>query len=327
MSASDPILIVGAGLAGLVAGLELRAHGYKVILLESGAAAGGRLASEDVGDGHFDSGAQFFTIRFPRFHKMVTAWKTAGVVVEWSRGFAGSSGQARRDGHPRYRGKPDMAAIARHLARDLDVRLETFVEAVNFDHGRWLLSLAGGGEIDSRALILTPPLPLTLSLLDAGSVTLPPEIRDPLEAIVYQPCLALLAVLDGPSGLPAPGAMQLLSEPLAFIADNEQKGVSPAVPAVTIHAGPRFSQEQWGTADDAVASQMLEAASPWLKVPVAAWRLHRWRYSMPAQTFPARTLASPAFPGLHFAGDVFAGPRIEGAALSGLAAAEAILEE
>jgi renalase len=321
----EPVLIVGAGLSGLIAARELRRLGYKVIVFEESAVVGGRMATRTFGTATFDSGAQFFTVRELRFRSLVDQWLDDGLASLWSRGFAGASGQTRQDGHPRYRGIPGMDGIPRYLAQGLDVRLNQKVEYASIADGRWRLFLNGGEEVDGRSLLLTPPLPQSLSLLEAGRYGLPADVSDRLGKITYAPCLALLVELEEASKLPPPGGLQLHGEPITFIGDNTRKGVSPRGFALTIHAGPLFSEEHWQAADRDVASLLLDEASYWIGAPVKAWHLQRWRYSVPREIIEQRVLHLPGPPDLLFAGDVFGGPRIEGAALSGLAAADVLL--
>ena len=124
--------------------------------------------------------------------------------------------------------------------------------------------------------------------------------------------------------MPEPGALQLQSEPIAWIADNHRKGISPDAFTVTIHAGPEFTREHWETAYDIVARKLLHAAADWLRAPVKSWQVHRWRYSQPTVLHPEPCLLVNGGAPLVFAGDAFGAPRVEGAALSGLAAAESV---
>ena len=136
--------------------------------------------------------------------------------------------------------------------------------------------------------------------------------------------MALLVVLEGPSGVPRPGGMWPGGEIIGWLADNTQKGISPEVHAVTIHATPEFSRTHYETAPEEVARLLLAEARPWLGSRVLMVQQQRWRYSIPRLTYPEPCLVVPGPPPLLFAGDIFAGPRVEGAALSGLAAAAAL---
>ena len=80
------------------------------------------MATRRVGGGAFDEGAQFFTVRSERFERLVEEWLEAGIVQEWTRGFADAEGTHNEDGHPRYRGSEGMSSIPEHFARGLDVR-------------------------------------------------------------------------------------------------------------------------------------------------------------------------------------------------------------
>ncbi len=80
------VVIIGAGLAGLMAGRVLADAGKRVLLLDQGSHVGGRLATRQIGGGAADYGAQFFTVRDPEFSAFVSRWLAEGIVFEWSRG-------------------------------------------------------------------------------------------------------------------------------------------------------------------------------------------------------------------------------------------------
>lgn len=324
-------VIVGAGISGLMAAHALQEKGANVTLFDKGRSVGGRLATrwielKDNERGYFDHGAQFFTVREPRFQSFVEQWLNIGVVSEWARGFANASELAPEDGHPRYRGNKGMNAIARHLATDLHIQLNAKVESLSRHVNQWQLQLEGGYETFADAVILTSPVPQSLALLDAGNCPLPENIRLSLEFLTYDPCFAVMAVLDAPARLPEPGALQLNQEPIAWIADNHRKGISPEAYTITIHAGPAFTRQHWDADHETVARKLLHAASEWLRAPVKSWQVHRWRYSQPQATYPASCLGVDVGAPLVFAGDAFGAPRVEGAAMSGLAAADKIIE-
>jgi renalase len=146
------VLVVGAGLSGLMAARALQERGLRVTLVDKGQSVGGRLATRRVGPGRADHGAQFFTARTPEFQSRVDAWAAAGLVYRWSTGWArGSLDAAPPDGHARYAARGGMNALAKHLAGGLDVRVRTRLPRIRATDGGWAAEDEGGGP--------TPPAP------------------------------------------------------------------------------------------------------------------------------------------------------------------------
>jgi hypothetical protein len=218
-----------------------------------------------------------------------------------------------------------MTAVAKHLARDLDVRLNTRIVGVDLRGNRWVLHSDEGVEFPADALLLTAPLPQSLMILDTGSVRLPRDLSIELRTINYHPCLAVLVRLDGPSAIPEPGGLHLGPEPVRWVADNRMKGISPSETTVTIHAGPLFSERHYSSSSELVASLITDAVQQHLGSMVLETEVHRWRYSEPTHIYAHRALLAIDAPPLAIAGDAFAGARVEGAALSGIAAADILL--
>jgi hypothetical protein len=164
-----------------------------------------------------------------------------------------------------------------------------------------------------------------LDLTSSGSYTLPDGARRQLEAVSYDPCLALIVLLDDSTGVPGPGGMQIKSEPLDWIGDNRRKGISKA-PAVTIHAGPEWSRSHFEDDEMEITEHMISLAGDNLGTDLApavvATSLARWRYSWVTNPHPETCLVASDDPPLLFCGDAFGQPKVEGAALSGLAAAD-----
>ena len=319
------VVVIGAGLSGLLAAARLQSGGARVLVLDKGRGVGGRLATRRTDAGSFDHGAQFFTARDPQFRLLVEAWQAAGIVRAWATGFALADGTFKRDGETRFCGVNEMASIAKHLAHGLDVRVSAKVVRVQTEGRGWVVTTEAGERFSGRALLLTPPVPQSLELLATGDFLLPEPVRGELRQIEYAPCLAVLAQLSGPSLIPEPGGLWFDGEPVSWMADNQRKGVSSAAgAAVTIHAGPQFSRAHWETPEGEVTATLLAVAAPWLgSVPVQT-QLHRWRYSLPLRVHPERCVVVREPAPLAFAGDAFGGPRVEGAALSGLAAGAAL---
>jgi predicted NAD/FAD-dependent oxidoreductase len=262
------------------------------------------------------------------------------VVEQWFDERLEPDGSTVADGHPRWRGASGMTAIAKHLARNLDVRTGTRVASIHADAanvggpgndsheigpGSWRAVIEDGTELRARSLLLTAPVPQTLELLAAGGVELSTGDQADLAAISYHPCVAVLALLDGPSGLPEPGALRPAGEPLDWVADNQRKGISP-VPAITVHAGPDASRRLWDRPDEEVVAELLAAVPGLGAVPLLdGTQVHRWRFARPEGLRDEKFKELLGVPPAVLAGDAFAGARVPGAAASGWAAADLLL--
>ncbi|HET7272120.1 MAG TPA: FAD-dependent oxidoreductase [Rubrobacter sp.] len=321
-------IIVGAGISGLISATELQGAGWDVTALDKGQVVGGRMATRNVGTGNFDHGAQFFTVRGERFANLVDDWLSEGVAAEWTRGFANAEGQPNYDGHPRYRGAEGMASIPRFISRSLNVLTRERVVTVDAGADGWDVACESGMRLKGDALVLAVPVPEALDLASSGSYTLPDRARRQLEAVSYDPCLALMVLLDGVSSVPEPGGMQIKGEPLDWISDNQRKGISE-VPAITIHAGPEWSRSHFEDDEAEITRDLISLASASLeeelRTSVVETSLTRWRYSWVTNSHPGPCLVASEDPPLVFCGDAFGQPKVEGAALSGLAAADHLL--
>jgi len=320
-------LIVGGGIAGLIIAKTLQRNGIVATVIDKGRGIGGRLATRrihnhklDTDDkyGVFDYGAQYFSVQNPKFQTWVNEWLAAGIITEWSQGFNNTDHV-----YPRYRGVVSNRAIAKYMAQDLDIHTSTKVKQVTYQDNQWLVSTEQGQEFTGDFLAITAPVPQALELLANSAIAIPPETQTLLQQVNYHPCIALLALLNQPSTIPAPGGIFAEQEPLAWLADNQQKNISPE-PAITLHGTTSFSSEYWDADDQAIAEIMLSAASNWIKPDsVIEYQIHRWRYSLVKTTYPENYCYFPKLP-LIIAGDGFVAPKIEGAALSAIAASQYI---
>jgi renalase len=326
----EPILIIGAGLSGLVAANALQQAGERVLVIDKARTAGGRLATRRmVGLGgvtaRLDHGAQFFTVRSPDFAELVHEWRRAGIAMEWCRGFSPSG-----DGHPRFCAEAGMNTIAKFLASTLEVVTDATVHAIGGSDGELSVVTNGDQRWTSNRVLLTPPVPQSLALIDNGWLPVDDDVRTALEDVTYASCIGLLVTLDGPGAVSEPGGVQLTvaeHDVWSFVADNQRKGISD-VPALTFHANESFSADHYNDDPKQLQALLLDAAQSFLGgASVVEVEVKKWRYARPLTMHSDRCVSVEPVEGtrLVFAGDAFGEARVEGAALSGLAAAEAML--
>lgn len=308
------VLVVGAGMAGLVAARELQHGGRRVLVVDKGRAVGGRMATRTVDGRRFDHGAQHISARDPGFAAEVERWVRAGVARVWLR--TPSVSRPERGVEPRHAGVGGMRRIPEHLAAGLEVRTGVEVTRLDVTAGGVVARAGSSAAGRGRVAIVTAPLPQAAGLLADSGLTAPAGLGD----VEYDACLAVMARLDGPSGL-ADGHRAPDDGPVAWLADNHHKGTSPG-PAVTIHSTPEFAAAHLDEPPDGWVDALCAAAATHLDAPITAAVGHRWRYSMPRTTLDRGWAAVDRAPVL-LAGEAFAGARVEGAYLSGVAVAAA----
>lgn len=333
MHNQSEVLIVGAGISGLMAAQALVQSGCTVTVVDKGRSVGGRLATRRIGPGLADHGAQFFTVRAPAFAAQVAGWEAAGLVYRWANGWGdGSIAGPVVDGHPRYAVRGGMNALAKHLAAEVmaggaAIHLNVRLTALAVENDGWRAVADDGALFHAPAVVLTAPAPQSLALLDAGGAGLQHGQRAALASIRYAPCLCGLVWVDGQAQAPEPGAVQNQEAAVAWLADNRRKGISPAAQVFTLHANPHWSAAHYDDSDEQVATVFLDAVRRWVygDYEVRELQIKRWRYALPTVLYPQPYLRATGLPPLYFGGDAFATPRIEGATASGLAAATALI--
>lgn len=340
METTSDVLIIGAGIAGLTAAGALREAGAQVRVLEKSRGLGGRAATRRLHGVRVDHGAQFFTVRDERFRRHVDEWLASGDVSVWTHGVpTWSRGHGWReadpDGHPRYVCPEGMSTLGRLAGAGAEVERSARVTAVRRDDGLWTAVQDDATVRTARSLVLTPPLPQSLSVLDDRALS--GSDRSELNAVRYLPAFAIMAGYETVRPPDAIGVRLEDHPDVAWIAVDSGKrargarpGDASTVPYPTVlvlHSTAPFAQRRFDDPHDRVAADLLDAARavfPWAATP--DWHdVHRWRYAM--VDAPLRQRARSVGDGLVLAGDAFGSGRVEGAFLSGLAAAEVVLDD
>lgn len=317
------VLIVGAGIAGLMAARQLQDQ-FEVTILDKSRGVGGRMATRRLAESPFDHGAQYFTARDESFVSLVGQLADAGILRQWATGFMGADGEMHDNDEPRYVAVGGMTAFPKALAEGVTIHTEKRVHRIEICDEVWRVVCEDDSSFEAEALIMTPPAPQTLGILARSHVVLPEPTQKALEAIQFNPCYALMLKTSAPSAIPEPGGLWMDGDPIAWMADNHQKGILGEGYGVTIHASPEFTRHHWATDFETVAQMLQEAAGDYIQGDILEKSVQRWRYSIPTVIHPERCIRVDVPLPLVLAGDAFGGPRVEGAALSGLAAAEAL---
>lgn len=313
------VALVGAGIAGLSAATALRGHGHDVVVFERARGPGGRAATRRV-DGidmpkaargatlAFDHGAQYFTVRDPRFQTVVDGWLRDRIVAKWEGrivSFDSEGGEELTTTTDRYVGIPGMSAIARAMADALEVRYEQRIESLDP-----LLR-----EFDRVILAVTADQakPLVAHI---------PELSTTLANVVSQPCWAVLAAFEERVPARFDGAF-VHGSPLGWVASNQSKSKREwKVDTWVLHATTIWSLMHLDDDPEVVGSVLMEAFHDLIPngLPRAFYATaHRWRFASVDPPLAVGAIHHEESR-ITLCGDWCLGNRIEDAFLSGLAA-------
>ena len=316
--------VVGAGMAGLTAARVLSDQGHDVVVVDKARGPGGRMSTRRSADLRFDHGAQYFTVRDPRFLRHVVSWRERGLVGAWDARIAtigDRDGRKNEQRTERFVAIPGMNAICSELAGELaDCRFDWTVRKVKRLENGWTLTSAEGQTLECDALIVTTPPE------QAGPLLADPEVDELISGVKMMPCWALMLVLDQPLFAEHDAAF-VNQGPISWVSSQPSRPDRPEANAWVLHASPEWSSIHLENSADEVRDLLLEAAR---ELPLAqslsvkSAVAHRWRYALARQPLNCGAIWLRS-KNLALAGDWCNGSRVEGAFLSGIAAAGRIM--
>ncbi len=303
-------------MAGLTAALELQKNGWGVTVLDKGRGVGGRLATRRIENGRADHGAQYFSAKTSDFQQFVAELQTECVLSEW---YLGESFQ-----NPRFIGTDGMNAIAKYMAKDLNIKTNEKVVMLSGDKHGCEVVTEFGTQYKADRLIITAPVPQVQTLFEDSQIDISEVEKLAFELVDYAPCIAVMLSLSRPSKMPPSGFLKLDTGPVAWVADNFQKGISPQKYTVTIHASAEFSKSQFESDQNQTGQMMVDCLKEWIESDsIENMSVHRWRYSLAEKRHiePFVVCGQSSFP-ILIGGDGFGMGNVEGAFVSGLKMAQ-----
>jgi hypothetical protein len=277
-TASRHYAVVGAGIAGVACARTLLQAGHQVTVFEREAAAGGRMASEATPFGRFDSGAQYFTVRDPRFARALEVapqlckpWSANLVRVLDPHGRVAEAALPARESH--WVAQPGMDALVAAWAAPLGDNLVTrtrvaHIEKDTLDAGRWQLRTSGADDSQHvysgfDAVLLAVPPGRTRALLGDGKLSA--TLSEKIEPVRIAPCWTLMIAFPQANQPtlshlgPQWNAARSTHHRVAWLARESSKPGRDRIERWTLQASAAWSQEHLRDDEGRVAAKLLRA--------------------------------------------------------------------
>ena len=351
MPQSRHIAVIGAGIAGVTCARTLVQGGHRVQLFEKSAGYGGRMATRASAFGGFDHGAQYFTVRDPRFERALQTapgqckpWSASTVQVLDEHGRVAAAGLPAREAH--WVPAPGMNALVRQWAMPLAqlqaVKLQTRVTRIARDpqHAqRWQLH-AVGPETDNGhahavfdgfdAVLLALPSPQARELLQNSELAA--RLVAQIDTVQVAPCWTLMlafpqAMQPAFSTLgPQWNAARSTHHRIAWLARESSKPGREPVERWTVQASAAWSQEHFDDEPARIQAKLLKAFSEVTGIRAEPSHVvsHRWAYAKTTHPLGKSHLWDVRA-GIGVCGDWCIGHRVEDGFVSGLELALAVV--
>lgn len=341
------IAIIGAGMAGVACARTLAQAGHKITLFEKNPHIGGRMATHNSPFGAFDTGAQYFTVRDPRFERALQTvpglckpWSANTVRVLDEQGRVAAAGLPAGQTH--WVPTPGMNALVSRWALPLmaqhNIELETRVTHLDHDTlnlHQWQLRTQGPGEASHvfsgfDAVLLAIPAEPARLLLETSPQADP--LGQQIDRVDAAPCWTLMlafpqAMQPGLSSLgPQWNAARSTHHRIAWLARESSKPGRGTIERWTVQASAAWSQEHLQDDPARVQAKLQKAFAEvtGIRAEPAFVDTKRWLYAKTTEALGQSHLWD-ASSGIGVCGDWCLGHRIENAFISGLELALAVI--
>lgn len=350
------IVVIGAGMAGLVCTQQLQKAGYSVQIVEKSRGVGGRVATRRLYDTRADHGVGYIKPEGELLQSFVDVLFQEGILQVWTdRVYKISNGSYEAitaSSSPYYIAPDGMSAIAKFIAKDLDVHLGQRASKIVYNiapnaDNFWKIITESGEEFSAKALVIAIPAPQAVEVLERSLSTegflnkiLNKSFFDKLCSADYYPSISVMAGYSNNINLLEWKALTFSDDAvLEWIGVDSSKRKNSLQPLLVFQSSVNFAQKYLESSDlQSVGQKMLQYAARstnlvWLENPKFI-QVHRWRYAFPHHPLSETCLSTDTDLPLVCCGDWCGGDLIIGnginpeglgkAIASGLDAAKAV---
>ncbi|MGV8875785.1 MAG: NAD(P)/FAD-dependent oxidoreductase [Rhodococcus sp. (in: high G+C Gram-positive bacteria)] len=253
---SDPVTIVGAGIAGAACARVLHDANIPFRIVDRGRAPGGRMSSPELHGRRVDLGAGYFTVRDQDFTTVVADWESRGLARQWANTF----GILKPETVPCTTTGPVRWATPgglRSLVRDL-------LDGIDVEGGNELTELPGGH------VVVAMPDPQAIRITSVH------------DAVDYVPVIAVACGFEG-LDIPFRDAAFVNDHPdIDFVVDDGARRGDDA-PVLVVHTTSDRAQQHLADPDGAIAPAVAALRELSVIRGNPTWtHAHRWTFAKPA---------------------------------------------
>ncbi|NJO40466.1 MAG: FAD-dependent oxidoreductase [Cyanobacteria bacterium CRU_2_1] len=336
------VIVIGAGLTGLICAQQLQQAGYRVVVVEKSRGLGGRLATRRLQAGWADHGVRCLEVQGVLTQQVIQALNDRQILHLWTDTLYQLDKDRMlhpsTDVHPRYVSSTGITAVAKFLGTGLEIWRSQRVQAIQLTSDRqWALTLEPAGvapmpDLVAQAIVMAIPAPQALMLLEPlADQGFPTDFLAMLRSVKFDPCLTAIATFPTQhthfANLPW-SAIYPDDPELAWIGIDSTKCLTAQQPVLVIQSTASFAQTYLESPDlqpigQYLLSRVAESLLSWLG-SLQELQIHRWRYAFVQHPWQGTHLATHSPLPLVCSGDWCGGNQIEGALRSGLASANQI---
>ena len=255
-SFSDPVTIVGAGMAGAACAQVLHHAGVPFRIVDRGRAPGGRMSSPELHGRRVDLGAGYFTVRDQEFTTVVADWESKGLARQWANTFGilkPETVPCTTTGPVRWATPAGLRSLVRNMVEGFEIQDST--ELTDLPDGHVVVAMP-----DPQAARLT-------------------SVPD---AVDYDAVIAVACGFDG-LDIPFRDAAFVNDHPdIDFVADDGARRADGA-PVLVVHTTSERAQQHLDEPDGAIGPVLDALRELSVVTTQPTWtHAHRWTFAKPA---------------------------------------------
>lgn len=307
------IIVVGAGISGLVFAKTLKQKGLNILLIEKSKSVGGRMATRRDENSKYDHGAQFLKFENPELQNIKNELHKENLINAWF----------QQNNVTYYASESGITKIAKYLQTDLTIVFSEKAIQIKDESADSIQVLCESGQIYlTQNVILSAPWPQSRDLLKNSNIQFPGN----LESLNYhQALVGLFELSDLSDSLNQFKYVEKVDENIHSVSNQKSKKVSEKN-CFTVVMTSAFSKSNFDLPEEFIQKKITEYFSNWLdkhnsKSAILKSQIKKWRYSHPESNYFNTYEVVGSNQNICLIGDAFGGGSVQGAMTSGLEAA------